>query len=52
MQINAIFNANIYVNGNSLLGQASEIKLPDVEISQDEYKGLGLAGTIKLPSGV
>ena len=52
MQINAIFNANIYVNGNSLLGQASEIKLPDVEVSQDEYKGLGLAGTIKLPSGV
>lgn len=52
MQINAIFNANIYVNGNSLLGQASEIKLPEVEISQEEYKGLGLVGTIKLPSGV
>ena len=50
--INTIFNANVYVNGNSQLGRASELKLPEIEISQDEYKGLGLVGTIKLPSGV
>lgn len=50
--INTIFNANVYVNGNSQLGRASEFKLPEIEISQDEYKGLGLVGTIKLPSGV
>ena len=50
--INTIFNSNVYVNGNSQLGRASEFKLPEIEISQDEYKGLGLVGTIKLPSGV
>ena len=52
MQVNVIYNANVYINGNNRLGQAQEIKLPEVEISQDEYKGLGLVGTIKLPSGV
>lgn len=52
MQINTIFNANLYVNGNNQIGRASEIKLPDVQISTEEYKGLGLVGTIKLPSGV
>lgn len=51
-QINAIYNANVYIDGNSLLGRASEFKLPEFEIGQDEYKGLGLAGTIKLPNGV
>lgn len=50
--INAIFNANVYINGNSQIGRASEVKLPEIEISQDEYKGLGLVGTIKVPSGV
>ena len=50
--INAIFNANVYINGNSQIGRASEVKLPEIEISTDEYKGLGLVGTIKVPSGV
>lgn len=49
--IRAIYNANVYVDGNSLLGKASEVKLPDFEITQDEHKGLGLFATIKLPSG-
>ncbi|WP_165009730.1 phage major tail tube protein [Neisseria yangbaofengii] len=49
--IRAIYNANVYVDGNSLLGKASEFKLPDFEITQDEHKGLGLYATIKLPSG-
>lgn len=51
-QINAIYNANVYIDGNSLLGKAAEFKLPEMEIGQDEFKGLGLAGTIKLPNGV
>ncbi len=52
MELNTIHNANVYVNGNSQLGRASEFKLPELSISQDETKGLGLVGTIKLPSGV
>lgn len=51
-QINVIYNANVYIDGNSLLGKASEFKLPDFEFGQDEYKGLGMVGTIKLPNGV
>lgn len=49
--IRAIFNANVYIDGNNHLGKASEFKLPDFEVTQDEFKGLGLFGTIKLPSG-
>ena len=51
-EINAIYNANVYLNGNNLMGQAAEFKMPEIEISQDEHKGLGMVGTIKLPSGV
>lgn len=51
-QINAIYNANVYLDGNNLLGKAGEFKLPEFEIGQDEYKALGMVGTIKLPNGV
>ena len=51
-QINAIYNANVYIDGNNLLGKAAEFKLPEIEIGQDEYKALGMVGTIKLPNGV
>ena len=51
-ELNAIYNANVYVNGNSQLGRASEFKLPEIEIGMDEHKGLGMVGTIKLPNGV
>lgn len=50
--INAIYNANVYLDGVNLLGQAAEFKMPEIEISLDEHKGLGMVGTIKLPSGV
>lgn len=50
--INAIYNANVYLDGVNLLGRAAEFKMPEIEISQDEHTGLGMVGTIKLPSGV
>jgi len=50
--IKVIYNANVYIDGNDLLGKASEFKLPEFEFEQDEYKGLGLKGTVKLPMGV
>jgi phage tail tube protein FII len=28
-QINAIYNANVYLDGNNLLGKAGEFKLPE-----------------------
>jgi P2 family phage contractile tail tube protein len=51
IQINRIVNANIYANGNSLLGRAEEIKLPDVTATMTEHKALGMVGKIELPSG-
>ncbi|MBF0752238.1 MULTISPECIES: phage major tail tube protein [unclassified Pasteurella] len=52
ISINQIVNANVYINGNSLLGKAKEFKLPDLEFEFIEHKGLGLHGTIKLPTGL
>lgn len=50
--INQVDNANVYINGNSLLGKAKSIKLPEFEVEMIEHKTLGLVGTLKLPSGV
>ena len=50
--VNAIYNANVYIDGVNLLGQAAEFKMPEIEISQDDFDGLGLFGQVKLPSGV
>ena len=42
IQINRITNANIYLDGNNLLGRATEIKLPDVSLIMQEHKALGM----------
>lgn len=52
MIINAVDNANIYINGNSFLGRAKEIKLPEFEVEFTEHDNLGLMGVVKLPSKV
>ncbi|UDM18418.1 phage major tail tube protein [Vogesella sp. XCS3] len=51
IQVNRITNANIYMEGNSLLGRAEEVKLPDVQAIMTEHKALGMIGKIELPSG-
>ncbi|WP_197329529.1 phage major tail tube protein [Ralstonia syzygii] len=51
IEINRITNANIYVAGNSLLGRAEEVKLPDIAAIMAEHKALGMVGKIELPSG-
>lgn len=51
IQINRITNANIYLDGNNLLGRATEIKLPDVSLIMQEHKALGMVGKIELPAG-
>ncbi|ARU23673.1 hypothetical protein RSSE_c3290 [Ralstonia solanacearum] len=51
IEINRITNANIYVTGNSLLGRAEEVKLPDISAIMAEHKALGMVGKIELPSG-
>ena len=51
-KLNAIYTANVYIDGNNLLGKAAEITAPEIEFTMDEVTGLGLFGTIKLPSGM
>ena len=36
--INKIDNANVYINGNSFLGKAKSIKLPEFEVEMTEHK--------------
>ncbi|MDA8449838.1 phage major tail tube protein [Acidovorax sp. GBBC 3332] len=51
IEINRVTNANIYIDGNNLLGRAEEVKLPDVTAMMAEHKALGMMGKIELPSG-
>ena len=52
IQLNTLNNANIYIDGNCLLGRADEFKMPDVKFKMAEHKAVGMIGTIKLPSGI
>lgn len=52
VRVNRITNANVYLNGVSLLGRVEEIKLPDIVSKMMEHKALGMVGTIELPSGI
>ena len=52
ISINQIVNANVYIDGNSFLGKAEEIKVPEVVVSMVEHKALGMVGKVELPSGL
>lgn len=51
ISLNRVTNANIYIEGNCLLGRAEEIKLPDINMAMDEHKALGMMAKIELPNG-
>ena len=50
IEINRITNANIYLDGANLLGRAEEVKLPDVSMTMQEHKALGMVGKVELPA--
>jgi len=52
IQINSLFNANIYIDGSGLVGRAEEIEIPQPKHKMIDYKGLGMVGTAELWSGV
>lgn len=52
IQINRVTNANIYMDGKSLLGRAEEINLPTVKQIMSEHKALGMNGKFELPAGI
>lgn len=52
IQVNRVTNANIYLDGKSLLGRAEEVSLPTVKQIMSEHKALGMNGKFELPAGV
>lgn len=52
IKINRVTNANIYVEGNSILGQAEEVSVPEIKYSLSEHKALGLVGKMEFFSGI
>lgn len=50
--ITVIDNANVYMNGNNLLGRPEEFNLPEITTKTAEYVGLGMYGTVEVPVGV
>ena len=50
IQVNKVFNANVYLDGDkSLVGRASEVALPDIEMAMNEHTGLGMVGSLEVP---
>lgn len=52
IQVNRVTNANIYMDGKSLLGRAEEVTLPVIKQMMAEHKALGMNGKFELPAGV
>lgn len=52
IEVNRLTNANVYVDGNSQLGKAEEVNLPDITFMLSEHKALGMVGKVELFSGV
>lgn len=52
MQVNLLSNANVFIDGGPLLGECSEIELPNVTQVMSEHVFLGGLGKFELPTGV
>lgn len=52
IEINRVTNANVYLDGQSLLGRAEEIQLPVIKATMSEHKALGVVGKLEFFSGV
>lgn len=51
MKTCTITDANVYVDGTSAHGQATEVTLPDIANAKVDYKALGMVGTSKIFTG-
>lgn len=52
VEINKLTNANVYSEGNSLLGKVEEAEMPMIVQKMTAHNALGMLGDIELPSGV
>lgn len=52
IKIKRVTNANVYINGTSLLGIVDEISVPDIKAIMTEHKALGMVGKLEFASGI
>ncbi len=52
IKIGRLTNANVYVDGGSMLGRVQEFQCPTVTFKQAEHQALGLNGTIEYYAGI
>lgn len=52
ISVKRITNANIYLNGTSLLGQAEEVTAPGPKYTLAEHKALGMVGKVEFFAGI
>lgn len=52
MNIGKITNANVYINGQNLIGMVKEFDAPSIVQKMTEHEALGMLGTLELPSGI
>src|SRR5262252_1202568 len=52
INVNRVVNANIYLDGVSLLGRAEEVELAFPKAKMADHKGLGMFGTAEFPAGI
>lgn len=51
IEIHRITNANVYLDGQSLLGRAESVDLPQIKAKMAEHKALGMVGAIEAFAG-
>lgn len=50
--MNSITNANVYLNGNSLIGKLDELELPAIKMKMEDVSALGIYGDTEIPVGM
>jgi len=50
--INKLYQSNVYIDGDSYLGKASEVTLPEINIKTIEHDGLGMLGVPETFAGI
>ena len=49
--VKIITNANLRLNGNSLIGKVEECTLPEIKSKMSEFTAIGMVGSTEYPSG-
>lgn len=51
VEIQKLFNGNVFINGTSHFGSFEEVTLPGIKAVMQEHKGLGMIGKLEFPAG-